>query len=139
MFTLSGVLDNFQLENYFLPVKMIPLQLQFGQDLYLFIFPTFTGICCETGTDFKGSNATCSFWSKFLQTLSTTLRILLRPQELAVFMLYNHNFCFFISKISIGLYYITCIYEIAIFYSSFHNCVDMYVRMPDRYTNIILQ
>lgn len=69
LFTLSGVLDNFQLDNYFLPVKMVPLQLQLARVFIYLFFPTCTRICCETGDDFKMSKATCSFWDEFLQSL----------------------------------------------------------------------
>lgn len=42
MFTLSGVLANFQPDNYFLPVKMIPLQSELtGAFIYPFISPHF--------------------------------------------------------------------------------------------------
>lgn len=41
MFTLPGVLADFQLDNYFLPVKMIPLQLKSAKTfIYLFIYST---------------------------------------------------------------------------------------------------
>lgn len=94
----SLFLDNFQLDNYFLPVKISPCSLSWLESL--FIFSIFTCICCEIGGDFNESNAKCSFWDEFLQTLSTTLRIILGPQNFAFFMLYNHNLYLFISKMS---------------------------------------
>ena len=72
MFILSGVLANLQLDNYFLPVKIIPLQLEWlGIYICMYVcmyvfFSLLAHICCETGANFKRSNASCFFWDGFL-------------------------------------------------------------------------
>ena len=101
MFILSGVLANFQLDNYFLPVKMIPLQSELTGAFILFIYflPLSAHICCETGANFKRSNAICPLWDEFLQTFSTTLGIFLGPQHFEGCTLYNSKLCLFLVNI----------------------------------------
>lgn len=91
--TLSGVLANFQLDNYFLPVKVIPLQLQLAKVFVYFLFSLWAHICWDCCW-FQEATCNLLFQGCVFANVLNYL-IFFGPHKFEIFLLYNHNLCSF--------------------------------------------
>lgn len=96
--TLSSVLDNVQLGNYFLPVKMSPLQLQLARVFIYLFFPLSLASVVRLVMISRGQRLPALSGMSFCKRFS--LENLPWTQKFAVFTLCNYNLCLFISKFS---------------------------------------